>query len=113
MRAYKYVWILLLLLAGCASLGLAPAQSFDQRLAYVQSGVTSARTSVAHALAAGTLKSADGQKALELTDEARAAVEAARTAQVSGDTTTAQQKLMLATSVLTQLQSYLQARGVK
>ena len=74
-------WILLLsffVVAGCAQLGLVPAQSFDQKLAYVQGGITSARTSAEHAVLAGTIKSADAQKVLELTDNATDAVKAAR-----------------------------------
>lgn len=102
-----------MLLTACAQVGLAPAQSFDQKLAYGYSTVTAVRTSAAQALNAGTIDVLDAKKALAITDEARAGLDAAGAANGHGDTSTAVGKLALATALLTQLQQYLISRGVK
>jgi hypothetical protein len=101
-----------MLLVGCAQVGLQPAQSFDQQLAYGYAGVTSARISATNALKAGSIKKEDAQQVLDLTDQARALLDGARAIRVS-DLKTAQAKLALATQVLTQLSAYLTTRGLK
>lgn len=108
-----YLLFLLVLLSACAQLGLAPAQSFDDKLAYSYAQVASVRQSAAVALTTGTIKKEDAIQVQALADQARAGLDAARTAQASGDTTTAMGRLQLANSVLTQLAVYLQKRGVK
>jgi hypothetical protein len=47
---------------------------------------------------------------LKLADESRALLDAARAAAKVGDPTTANGKLVLATSILTQLQTYLRSK---
>lgn len=61
----------LLLLAACA-LTACTTQSFDQRLATAYASNTAVRTTAAAAVNAGQLSSADGQRVLEITDQARA-----------------------------------------
>lgn len=102
-----------MLLTACAQFGLAPPQSFDQKLAYGYSTVATVRTSAAQALTAGVITVADAERALVVTDEARAGLDAAGAASGAGDTTTAAGKLALATGLLAQLQQYLQSKGVK
>lgn len=97
-------------LMGCSSLSLAPATSFEEKLAYAYSLDTSLRLSASSALQAGAIKVDDAQTVLSITDQARAALDAAR---VAGDPSTAASKLALATSLLTQLQQYLLSKGVK
>jgi hypothetical protein len=103
----------LLLLAGCASLGLAPAKSFDDRLAYAYGTHTAVLESATAALKSGAISVDDAQAVLSLADESRTLLDAARAAVGGGDTSTAEGKLALALSVLTQLQTYLQSKGVK
>lgn len=101
------------LLVGCAQLGLAPAKSFDQQVAYGYSSVASVRVSTANALNSGLIKVDDAKQVQALADQARAGLDGARGAWVTGDTKTAMGRLQLANSVLTQLAVYLQQRGVK
>lgn len=104
---------LCLILTACTQLGLAPAQSLDQKIAYGYSVNAAVRTSAAQALNAGTIDITEAKQALAVTDTARAALDAATAANGHGDTTTAMGKLEMATSLLTQLQQYLQTKGVK
>lgn len=101
------------LLVACAQVGLAPAQSFDERLAYGYSTVTSVRTSAAAALNTGAISVTDAEHALTVTDQARAGLDAAKVSNGVGDTSTATGKLAAATSVLVEVQQYLAAKGVK
>jgi len=107
------VLAMLMLLTACAQVGLAPAETFDQKLAYGYSTVTAVRTSAAQALNAGSIDITDAKQALSVTDGARSALDAAGTAFRSGDTATATGKLEAATALLTQLQAYLNARSKK
>ena len=109
-KRYWYLWAILAL-ASCAS--LTPAKSFDQQLAYVQGGLTTAVISLTNAVSAGQVSSADAQKADELIQTCETAVKAARSAEGSGDMTTATQKLQAATTALTAVQKYLISKGVK
>lgn len=106
-------WGFIFLLAGCAQLGLQPAKSFDDRVAYGYSTVTSVRNSTANALNAGLIKVEDAKQVQALADQARAGLDASRGAWVVGDTKTALGRLELANAVLTNLAVYLQQRGVK
>jgi hypothetical protein len=98
-----------LLLSACASLGLAPAQSFEQKLAYGYGTYTAVQAAAAQAMSDHVLPSADGSQVLKLADESRALLDAAKAANKVGDLTTANGKLVLATQVLVQLQSYLRS----
>jgi len=49
-------------LVGCQSLGLAPAQNTQQSIAYAYSGVTAALNTLAGAIGAGLISSADAEK---------------------------------------------------
>jgi sensor histidine kinase regulating citrate/malate metabolism len=112
MRALAYAFAYVMI-AGCASLGLTPAKSFDQQLAYGYSTVASVRQSAAQALTTGVIKVEDAKQVQSLADQARSLLDASRGAYSVGDTKTALGRLQLANSVLTQLAVYLQARGVK
>lgn len=101
----------LLLLAGCAQLGLAPASSFDERLAYAVSQNAAVRQAAAKSLDAGEIQLQDAQFVLKTTDEARTLLDAARVASSTGDVSTAEGRLSLAVNVLTQVQTYLRTRS--
>lgn len=105
------------IMTGCgsmvASVGAPAPKSLSDQWAYAYGLVASIRTTAAQAHASGVLSDAGGQKVLIDTDFASSALDAAEVAIKSGDTSTAVAKLALATSLLTQLQTYLTNQGVK
>ncbi len=106
MRKLNLAWACLLL-AGCTALGLAPAQSLDDRLAYAYATHTAVLDAAATAVNAGELSSADGEWVLVLADESRLILDAVRSAAEDGDVSTAEGRLALASNILLQLQDYL------
>jgi hypothetical protein len=107
-KQWKY--LLILLLSGCAQLGLAPAQNFDQKLAYAYGTHTAVLNATTASLNGKSITSADAEQVLKLANESRTLLDAARAAAGAGDPSTANGKLALATSILTQLQAYLRGR---
>jgi uncharacterized membrane protein len=105
------LYVAFLLLTGCAQIGLAPASSFDQRLAYAVSQNAAVRQAAANSLNAGEIEVADAQFVLKTTDEARTLLDAARLASGTGDVSTAEGRLSVAVTVLTNLQMYLRTRS--
>lgn len=108
MRAAKQLSILCLiwLLGACASLGLVPAETFEQKLAYAYGTHTAVMQAAADALIAKEIDADEGAQVLKLADESRALLDAARSLQ-GIDPGAATNRLVLATTILTQLQSYL------
>jgi len=101
---------LLLLLASCASLGIAPAKSLSDRLAYGYGVNIAIRQTATQELTSGTLSASDAEQVLKLTDEARTLLDAARALSGTGDIAGAESKLALATAILTNLQTYLRSK---
>jgi hypothetical protein len=101
---------LLLVLTGCASVGLPQPESFDQKLAYAYGVHTAVETSAATAVSTGALSKVDGQAILTLADQSKALLDSAKQLETV-DATTAGDKLALAVSVLTQVQTYIQSHG--
>lgn len=101
---------LLLILAACGSLGLAPASTFEERLAYAVSQNAAVRQAAAVSVERNELSVDDAKRVLKITDEVRTALDAARLAAGAGDVSTAEGRLQLATSILTNLQAYLRSR---
>jgi hypothetical protein len=99
--------LLLSVLASCASTGLAQPQSLDQRLAYTVGQITAVRSAAANALAAKAITADEAEKVLSMTDDAKAIADGAKAALAAGDESGAQNRLVLATSVLTALRSFL------
>lgn len=97
-----------LLLVACAQLGLSSAQTFDQKLAYAYGTHTAVLNAATAAVQSKTLSTTDAEQVLKLADESRALLDGAR---MAGDTAAGGSKLALATSVLTQLQAYLNSRS--
>jgi hypothetical protein len=102
---------LLFLIAACASLGLAPASSFEERLAYAVSQNAAVRETAAVSLERNEIALEDARRVLKITDEVRTALDAARLAAGAGDVSTAEGRLQLATSILVNLQTYLRSRA--
>lgn len=103
--------LLALLIAGCASLGLAPASTFEERLAYAVSQNVAVRTAAANSLNAGDITVDDAKRVLAITDQVRTALDAARLATNAGDVETAEGRLQLATALLLELQRYLRSQS--
>lgn len=98
------VW--LLLLVGCAQLGLQTADTFEQKLAYAYGTHTAVlRTADAEAKA-GFLNKEDGMQVLATADQARAILDSAA---LIKDPAQANAKLILGLSLLQQLQTYLRS----
>lgn len=103
--------LLALILVGCASLGLAPASSFEERLVYAVSQNAAVRNAAAASLERKEIALEDAQRVLKITDEVRTALDAARIANDAGDPSTAEGRLRLATTILIELQNYLRSRA--
>jgi anti-sigma factor ChrR (cupin superfamily) len=98
----------LFLLVACASLGLAPAQSFDDRVAYANGTLTAVTNTTVTASQHRRITLEETKEARELIGNARFFLD---TAQRSGDAPEGQQNLALAIAVLENLQLYLNERS--
>lgn len=112
MLKYK-TYLLFLFLAGCASLGFQQATTFEQKLAYAYGVNTAIREASTSALNAGTIKSSDMEAIIPLNKQVRGLLDASKAASSVGDIKTAEARLVLATNILAQLQTYLRSKGVK
>lgn len=109
----NFALVALILLAACTAVGVQAPQSFEQQLAYAYGAHTSVLEAAANALEVGDLTVEDAEAVLDLADQSRTLLDAARVASGAGDVTTAEGRLALATNVLEQLLTYLRTRGVK
>ena len=111
MKRLAIIPLLLILTAACTSLGLAPASSFEERLAYAVSQNAAVREAAAVSVERKELSVDDARRVLKITDEVRTALDGARLAAGAGDVSTAEGRLQLATSILVNLQAYLRSRA--
>jgi len=95
---------------GCAQLGLAPAQSLEQQVAYGYTTLASVRSTTADLLTAKVIKVEDAKMVQGMADQARAALDIARSSIAAGIPKDAQSALSLANNVLGQIQTYLAKR---
>lgn len=109
MKAYHSLFALVLMLAACAQLGLAPAKSFDDRLAYAYGTNTALREASTAALNAKQITSSDMEHIMAVNDQARSILDAAR-GMKDIDPKTAEGRLVLATNLLVQLQTFLRSK---
>ena len=94
-------------LSACASLGLQPAQTFDQKIAYAYGIHTAVLETASADVSAHQLTAKDGDAILQLADQSRTLLDSAKILSAT-DVSSANSKLLLATAILTQLQTYLQ-----
>lgn len=113
MKLKPLVLPLLLILAACGSLGLVTAQSLDERLSYAYGQHTGALQTIATATDLGELHSSEAKAVLAITDNARLILDSAKLAAGAGDVSTAEGRVVLATNVLREVNTYLRQRGVK
>lgn len=113
MRMKRVVpWVMLVLLVGCAQLGLEPATSDVEKLAYAYSQNAAIRRSAAEAFRAGALSKADAQQVLIVTDHAREALDDA-TRFLGVDLASFNGKLQFAVATLSAAKDFLAKKGVK
>lgn len=98
------------LLAGCALFGVPQPENVSERLAIAYNVHTSVLQSTTNTLNAGDITSQEADQVLKLADESRTLLDATRGALSGGDTSTAEGKLNLGMSILSQLQIYLRSR---
>jgi hypothetical protein len=111
---FTLAWALMALaMIACSSLGLAPAQTFEQKLAYAYGTHTAVLETAATATRAGTLSQAEAKAVLAMADQSRSLLDSARAVYAANDQAGANSKLTLAVGILTQLQTFLNARGIK
>ena len=99
-------------LDGCTALGVAQAQTFNEKLAYAYGVHTAVLQASTSAVTAGQLSSADATKVLTDSDYAKSVLDAAAAAYTAGDAAGANSKLAIATSLLSAVQAYLQSHKV-
>jgi hypothetical protein len=109
-RHYAALGLLSALLTACQSLGLAPAQSLDQRLAYGYSTYSAVQFAAANAKNAGEISASDAEAVLKLADQSRVLLDGAKVL-LATDPNGAATKLGLAVAILTELQSQLRKRA--
>lgn len=99
-------------LQGCAQLGIQQAKTFNENAAYALAQTTALREAATDSLTFGQLTVGDAEYVLKLTDQSRALIDAAQLAYAGGDVSTAEGRLQLVIGVLTQVQTYLNSKGV-
>ena len=100
----------LVLVAGCGSLGLQEPGGFNDRLAYAVGIHTSVVQASTNALNAHEISSEQADKVLTIAEDSRTALDAARIAANAGDMSTAEGRLQFITAALTSLQTFLRTR---
>lgn len=110
MRLKLSIIPLLLILAACATLGLETPKTFNERVAYVHSGVNGVVAATTNSLNAKAIKSDDAEYVRDTAVRTRAFLGSAETAYGAGDIATAEGRLALAEGVLRELQKHV---GVK
>lgn len=112
-NALAWATLALTLIAGCASLGLEPAQLLDERIAYAVGVNSGLRNAAANSLANHQIDSNDAEYVLGVTDNTRTFLGAASLALGKGDTKTAEGRLLLALNMSDELQEYLNKKVAK
>lgn len=107
--SYLAVLLCSALVVACTTIGSPIAETFNEKLAVGYGTVTQIRATTAQLLTAKRVTSADAQNIQVQADSARAGLDIARDLSKS-DLPAANNRLAMATAVLTALQGYLSAR---
>lgn len=107
------IGVMVLLFAGCAALGLPTAKGFDQQLGEAYGVHTAVLQTIAVGTASGQLSSVDAVSINGIAVNSRVLLDSAKAIETAGDQAGAQSKLAMATSLLTQLQTYLNSHVSK
>jgi hypothetical protein len=108
MRPFRpFLLPLLLLLSGCTILGITKPLTFDEQLATAYTAHTTVVQAATVAVRAGSLSSSQGDKLSAMANTSRSILDAAKAAETAGNTAGASAQLILATSALTAIQTFL------
>lgn len=112
-RNLATAWVLCAVLAGCASLGLAPAKNFSARLAYGYSQYTAVNNTIASSLDLKRISSKDARDLRVTARKGRDILNGAKLAYDAGDITNAENRLVLAITVLDALALAMDKQGAQ
>jgi hypothetical protein len=111
---YRFLTLaFLMVVVGCAALGIQQPKSIEERLAYAYASHTAVLQATTSSLNVGAITSADAERILSESDTARTALDAAQVAIGAGDVSTAEGRLAAAVAILTQLQAYLHSKSAR
>jgi hypothetical protein len=112
-QPFAYLYLALVFLTACASLGIAPAQSFNQKLAYAYGIHTAVLQATTQSVKTGTLSSHEASQILDMADQSKVLLDSAGRLSLAGDPVGASNRLALASAALSALQNFLNAHGSK
>lgn len=112
MKQMKWVFLLSLFLAACATVGESTPQTFNERMAAGIATVASVRTTAAALLKQGRITVDDAQNVQAQCDNIRTGLDVARKIHTQ-DPNAGNAKLTAAVTALTALQTYLQTRNAR
>jgi hypothetical protein len=100
-------------LQGCASVGLAPADTLNTKIAYSTSQLTAVRTTADYALRSEQITVEQAEKARDTIREIRTLLDTASLLAEVGDISTAEARYLAAIRLLAALQAELRQQGAK
>lgn len=109
---FMFTALVILAIAACANLGMQQPDTFNKKVAVAYTTVTAVAESATTALKAGKLSTSDANNVVTTSKAALAAIDVAVAMSVSNPTG-ANDKLTSTLAILTALQAYLAAQGVK
>jgi hypothetical protein len=112
LRKTDFLPFLLVLLAGCAALGLQSPINLTQRIDNAYGSVTAVVNTAIAGRERGQLTAEEGAFVSDLAKNARTVLQAADALNKAGDTSGAEGRLLLALGILQQLDNYLNGRKV-
>lgn len=112
MKSFGVSIALLWVVIACTNMGLQSPTTFDDKLAYAYGVHTAVLDTAAIEVDNKTLTPSDGNTVLKLADQSRTLLDSARVLSAT-DPKTANGKLILASQILTQLQTYLKKEQQK
>lgn len=98
------------MLTACGALGLQQPQSFADRAGYAIATHTAVIDATVSALNYGDITSSEAESVAEISDQARGLIDTAIRIKAAGDAAGADKTLGMATSILTELQTYLRGK---
>lgn len=98
--------------AGCATLGLPTAETFNQKLAVGYGTVTAVRNTATALFLSEKITIEDAENVQQHADTARAGLDVASSVQLI-DPTTAEKRLSASLTMLRSLQDFLMSKGAK
>jgi hypothetical protein len=104
--------LLLILLSGCAALGLQPPANLTQKIDNAYGNVTAVVNTAIAGRERGQLTAEEGAFVSDLAKNARVVLQAADALNKVGDTSGAEGRLLLALGILQQLDNYLNGKKV-